>query len=117
MKFSPDDAYLAFATSDGISTIPNTLSTTNAPAFLLAPSACCITFHRETNLFAAGGSDGAIRLYSLYQRQLIRELRGHLGSIHSICCHSDGQLLVRGARDNPLLESYKRAVSCYIGLR
>jgi WD40 repeat protein len=75
-------------------------ATTRMPAGVMY-NAMCLSPNGQ--VLATAGSDKIIRLLSYPDLRLIRELKGHTGSVNTIDFSSDGTRLVSGGRDRSLI--------------
>ena len=51
---------------------------------------------------ATGGSDNVIRVWDIQSRTVIKELKGHTGSVAALACNRAGTTLVSGSYDTTL---------------
>ncbi|WP_423463362.1 NB-ARC domain-containing protein [Promicromonospora sp. MS192] len=54
------------------------------------------------DLLVSGGEDGAVRLWDLSARTLIRSLRGHTGWVHAVAISPDGSVIASAGEDNAI---------------
>lgn len=57
----------------------------------------------DGKVFATAGSDKIVRLYSHPDLRLLRELKGHTGSVSTVAFNSAGSRLVSGGRDHTVI--------------
>ena len=63
---------------------------------LLNSQVNAISFHREYNTFATGGSDGLVNIWDGANKKRLCQFHKYPTSISSLCFSSDGTVLVRG---------------------
>ncbi|KAL4228220.1 snoRNA-binding rRNA-processing protein [Mactra antiquata] len=62
--------------------------------------AYCGSFRNDGRLMVAGGDEGVVRLFNVSERTMLRQFRGHEGSVHVCKFLSNNVQLMSGSDDN-----------------
>ena len=101
LSFSPDNRYLASASSD--STIRIWDAATGNELRVLAGhtgAVRCVTFSADGQSLASGGVDGKVKLWDAASGKEIASFDGHKGRVNTVAFSLDGKLLASGGIDN-----------------
>jgi WD40 repeat protein len=103
IKFSPDGARLAVASSIGIwfydtGTYQETALLTGHTDWVSS-----VSFSPDGRTLASGSVDGTVRLWAAVTGEQQRVLTGHTGSVNSVSFSPDGRMLASGSSDGTVL--------------
>ncbi len=101
LAFSPDNRYLASASSDSTIRIWDA-ATGNELRVLKGHTGGvrCVTFSADGQSLASGGMDGKVKLWDVASGKEIANFDGHKGRVNTVAFSRDGKLLASGGVDN-----------------
>jgi U3 small nucleolar RNA-associated protein 12 len=83
---------------DGLTPGASNVSTSTAPSPITY-----LAFHEQTNLIAAGHSDGSIKIWDLTSTSMIITFQGHKSAISNLKFDKTGTRLVSGSSDSSII--------------
>ena len=96
--FSPDGKLVAFASSLGIY-LYDAQDLTELRLIETGTWVDSVAFSSDSQTLASGSRDGIISLWRVSDGNLLRTLKGHMGSMVSVAFSPDGQTLASGSDD------------------
>ncbi len=101
LVFSPDNRYLASASSDSTIRIWDAASGNELRVLSGHTGGVrCVTFSAGGQLLASGGIDGKVKLWDVASGKELTSFDGHKGRVNTVAFSRDGKLLASGGIDN-----------------
>jgi len=101
VTFSPDGKMLAVASSIGV-WLYDSITFSEIGLIETGTIVNSISFNPDGTAIAGGGEDGAIRIWEVNSRKLIRMLKGHTDRVSSVAFSTEDALLASGSDDGTI---------------
>ena len=103
LAFSPDNRYLASASSDATIRIWDALNGNELRVLKGHTTGVrCVAFSADGQLLASGGTDGKVKLWEVASGKELASADSHKGRVNTVAFSRDGKLLASGGIDNAI---------------